>query len=113
MKSLRILLPIAIATLLSACGANMEDGSTRTLVMGQSVGVPAEAGTAAQPATELAAAQANPYGPPQPPVMGPNMPEPDCAADGCHAVRVIDENLEVAHLAAVRRAAQESAQPGA
>lgn len=115
MKTIRIILPIAIAALLSACGANMEDGSTRTIVMGQSVGVPADTAATVQPVTQVAAAQApNPYGPPQPPVMGPNMPEPDCAADGCHAVRVIDENLEVAHLAAVRRlAAQEAGQPGA
>lgn len=113
MKSIRILLPIAIAALLSACGANMEDGSTRTVVMGQSFNVPAQAaGTAAAP--QLAAAkEANPYGPPQAPTYGPNMPVPECAADNCHAVRVIDSNLEVAHLAAVRRAAQEAAQPGA
>lgn len=114
MKSLRILLPIAVATLLSACGANMDDGSTRTIVMGQTISVPAEAGNTAQAAPQLAAAQtANPYGPPAAPVMGPNMPEPDCAADGCKAVRVIDSNLEVAHLAAMRRAAQEAGQPGA
>lgn len=111
MKALPILLPIAIATLLSACGANMEDGSTRTIVMGQSFSVPAPAGTAATHDTQLAKADST--GAPVAPVMGANMPEPECAADGCRAVRVIDSNLEVAHLAAMRRAAQEAGQPDA
>ena len=112
MKSIRILLPVAIAALLSACGSNMDDGSTRSIVMGQSVSVPAAATVTAQPNQVAAAQGANPYGPPQAPVYGPNMPEPDCAADNCHAVRVIDETIEVAHLAAERRAAPEAGQPG-
>lgn len=27
-------------------------------------------------------------------VPGPDMPAPDCAADGCHALRIIDANAE-------------------
>jgi hypothetical protein len=95
MKAIRTLLTITIAALLTACG-----GSNLT------VDAPAQAVQ-----TAAVMQHVDVTGPATPPSA--NDPQPDCAADGCKAVRVIDENLEVAHLAAVRRAQQEAgSQPG-
>jgi hypothetical protein len=89
MKAIRNLLPIAIATLLTACGgSNITDAPDQTV----QVAAVMEHLDATGPATPPSASD----------------PQPDCAAEGCNAVRVIDENLEVAHLAAVRRAQQEA-----
>ncbi|MGZ5202150.1 MAG: hypothetical protein ACXWC4_20520 [Telluria sp.] len=96
MKAIRTLLPIAIATLLTACGgsnvtSDAPEQTVQTAALMEHVDV---------------------TGPATPPSA--NDPQPDCAAEGCSAVRVIDENLEVAHLAAVRRAQQqEGTAPGA
>lgn len=65
---------LAIATLLAACGS------------GNQIDPPLR--TAATVTT----------------VSGPNMPAPDCAADGCHGLRIIDANAEAfRHDAAQRR----------
>lgn len=61
---LRAASALAIATLLAACGS------------GNQVDRP----------TQTAAAVTT--------VTGPNMPVPDCAADGCHGLRIIDANAE-------------------
>jgi hypothetical protein len=39
-----------------------------------------------------------------------NMPAPDCAADGCKGLRVIDANAEAYRYEAMRRAAAEAPQ---
>jgi hypothetical protein len=89
MKAIRTLLPLAIAALLTACGgSNLATDAPETVVQTAAV---IEHVDVTGPATAPSASD----------------PQPDCAADGCHAVRVIDENLEVAHLAAVRRAQQQ------
>ena len=36
---------------------------------------------------------------------GPNMPAPDCAAEGCASLRIIDGNAEAFRIDAMRRAA--------
>jgi hypothetical protein len=90
MKAIRTLLPIAIATLLTACGG--ADLTTEAPEQTVQVAAVVEHVDATGPATAPSA----------------NDPQPDCAADNCSAVRIIDENLEVAHLAAVRRAQQEA-----
>ena len=89
MKAIRTLLPIAIAALLTACGGtnpdtNAPEQSVQTAAVMEHVDV---------------------TGPATPPPA--NGPQPDCAAEGCNTPRVIDENLEVAHLAALRRAQQQ------
>lgn len=77
---------LAVAVILSACGGGQADQPTQTaaavLVSGQS-------GTAAQ----VAAA----------------MPAPDCAADGCKSLRIIDANAEAYRYDAMRRAAADQA----
>ena len=88
MKALRTLLPIAIATLLTACGGTNPDAaapeqSVQTAAVMEPVDV---------------------TGPAPPPAA--DGPQPDCAPEGCNVPRVIDENLEVAHLAALRRSQQ-------
>ena len=90
MKAIRHLLPIAIATLLTACGgSNLTTDAPEAVVQ-----------------TAAVVQHVDVTGPAMPPSA--NDPQPDCAADGCHAVRVIDENLEVAHLAALKRSQQEA-----
>nr|WP_314539748.1 hypothetical protein [uncultured Massilia sp.] len=40
-------------------------------------------------------------------VVAANSPAPDCAADGCKGLRIIDANAEVYRYEAMRRAADE------
>jgi hypothetical protein len=95
MKFLRALLPIAIATVLTACGGTdpQTDTSFQTAAVMQTVEVPA-AGTAAQ-STQSA------------------MPQPDCAPEGCKGLRIIDGNAEAYRLAAMERKQREVQDPGA
>jgi len=70
---------LAIATLLAACGS----------------------GNQLAPPTQTAAAVTM--------STGPGMPAPDCATDGCHALRIIDANAEAfRHDAAQRPEAPQS-----
>jgi len=62
--ALRAVLAVAFATLLAACGS----------------------GNQAAPTTQTAALVAT--------VPGANMPAPDCAADNCQGLRIIDANAE-------------------
>ena len=77
---------LAVAVILTACGGGQADQPTQTaaavLVSGQS-------GTAAQVAA--------------------TMPAPDCAADGCKSLRIIDANAEAYRYDAMRRAAADQA----
>jgi hypothetical protein len=87
MKShvLRAVFACGLTALLAACGAgNGTDLSTRTAAT-----VETDNG-AAQPIVTAATA---------------TMPAPDCAADGCRALRVIDANAETFRFDAARRAA--------
>ncbi|WP_296943548.1 hypothetical protein [uncultured Massilia sp.] len=66
----------SLAVLLAACGANdVDDLSTRTAAMSASS------------------------------VVAVNSPAPDCAAEGCSSLRIIDANAETYRYDALRRAA--------
>ena len=64
--ALRAVPAFALATLLAACGS------------GNQADQPMQTAAAVAVAT----------------VPGPNMPAPDCAADGCRSLRIIDANAE-------------------
>lgn len=99
MKALtRSLFPIAIAALLAGCGGTDQQDSTsfQTATLGQVVVVPMGA-SAVTPAAA--------------PVLAANMPQPDCAPEGCNRPRIIDGNAEAYRLDAMRRAAAEQADP--
>jgi hypothetical protein len=105
--SYRTFAAIALTTLLTACGAGQQDTQT-SMTLGSAVQSDlsvAAATTAAAPAapaattasTGLAVAAAT----------GPNNPAPDCAAEGCTSLRIIDGNAEAYRVDAMRRAAAE------
>lgn len=50
-------------------------------------------------------------GAPVAPVMSANNPAPDCAAEGCGSLRIIDGNAEAWRVDAQRRAAMDAALP--
>jgi hypothetical protein len=116
--SIRSLLALSVAALLGACGGNLEPTATvQTAAMVQTSLSVTEAAAGAQgsaapgsqlPAAQLPAAQA----------MSAQMaaaaqaaatdgPQPDCAPQGCKALRIIDANAEMYRLEAQRRAAAE------
>jgi hypothetical protein len=100
---LRSLAAAALATLLAACGG--ADPQTDTTVIQTAAVMQAVAVTGPQGASQ-AAVQGTP------PVYGPNQPEPDCAAEGCNGLRIIDANAEAYRMDAMKRAEQDGAQPG-
>ena len=61
-----------------------------------------QAGASAASASAPAAAST---GPAVAAVAGPNNPVPDCAAEGCGQLRIIDGNAEAYRIDAMRRAA--------
>lgn len=79
---LSILASLAFAALLSACGGD----NVQIAVPG------AEATAQAAPAGPDAAAPAPAYMASQ--VASASMPQPDCVADGCKGLRIIDGNAE-------------------
>ncbi|MFK3738597.1 hypothetical protein [Massilia sp. TN1-12] len=78
--ALRLVFGFTFAASLAACGSGVED---------------------AQQLQTAAAVQANVA------VAAENSPAPDCAADGCKGLRIIDANAEVYRYEAMRRAANE------
>lgn len=79
----RTVLGLSLAPLLAACGSGAQiDQPTRTAAL---------MGTAAQ-------------------VASANTPAPDCAADGCKGLRIIDANAEAYRYEAMRRAAADAPQ---
>jgi hypothetical protein len=66
----------------------------------------AQAGVlAGTPAAGAPAAGASANGAAAPAQVAANMPLPDCAADGCKSLRIIDGNAEAYRYEAMRRAA--------
>jgi len=88
---------LSLAVLLAACGA------------GNEIGVPTQ--TAAMIQTNVGAPTAAPQAPvaaPQAQVASAAMPAPDCAADGCKGLRIIDGNAEAYRYQAMHAAAPQS-----
>ena len=79
---------LAVAVILTACGGGQAGQPTQTQTTA-AVLVSGQSGTAAQVAA--------------------TMPAPDCAADGCKSLRIIDANAEAYRYDAMRRAAADQA----
>lgn len=88
----------SLAALLSACGIGAQtDLPTQTAASIQTdVAAPAAFQGTAPAATQVAAQAATQ-------VASATMPAPDCAADGCTGLRIIDANAEAARYAAMQR----------
>jgi hypothetical protein len=93
----------ALAALLAACGGSPSDqegltaASMQTGVATTAVAGGVSAALATSPATPSANTSA-------PTVIAANSPAPDCAADGCSSLRIIDGNAEAWRYDAMRRA---------
>lgn len=94
--SFRSFAAIALTTLLTACGAGQQDTQ-----------MPMQLASAVQSDAAITAAIPAPAstGPAVAPAAGPNNPTPDCAAEGCASLRIIDGNAEAYRVDAMRRAA--------
>jgi hypothetical protein len=99
--SFRTIAAIALTTLLTACGAGQQETQT-SMTLGSAV----QSDLTVAAATTTAAAVAS-TGPAVAPAAGPNNPAPDCAAEGCASLRIIDGNAEAFRVDAMRRAAAE------
>jgi len=95
-SSLRTVTALALTALLTACGAGQQDTAMPTQVASTVISAPATTPVSAVPATGAAVVVA---------ATGPNMPAPDCAAEGCASLRIIDGNAEAFRVDAMRRAA--------
>ena len=80
---------LTVTVLLAACGA----GNTATQPTATAGLVETATGATAQPVINVATA---------------TMPAPDCAAQGCNGLRIIDGNAEAYRYDALRRAAAEA-----
>jgi hypothetical protein len=88
LHALRTASALALAAILAACGG----GQTSQMDQPAMTAVAFQSSSAARVSAANAA-----------------MPAPDCAADGCKGLRIIDGNAEAARYDAMRRAATEEA----
>jgi hypothetical protein len=89
--NIRNVFGLSFAVLLAACGAGNEVGApTQTAAL-----IETNVSTSAQPAAATQVANAA-------------MPAPDCAADGCKGLRIIDANAEAFRYHAMQAAAPQS-----
>jgi hypothetical protein len=92
LHAIRSVSAFALAALLAACGGGQIDQPTQTAAAISS----SQMGSAASVASVATVATST-------------MPAPDCAADGCKGLRIIDANAEAYRYEAMRRAAAEEA----
>jgi hypothetical protein len=81
-SAFRTVIAVSLASLLAACGSGAQ--------IDQPVQTAAMTGSAAQ--------------------VSANSPAPDCAAEGCNGLRIIDANAEAFRYEAMRRAAADAPQ---
>ena len=89
---LRTLSALATTALLTACGVGQQDAVMPTQLASTVISAPATTPVRTVPATGAAVA-----------ATGANMPAPDCAAEGCAGLRIIDGNAEAFRIDAMRR----------
>ena len=97
--SLRTIAALATAALLTACGAGQQESQA------------IQSQTAAVSASSTAVAAVPSTGAPVAPRVAANMPAPDCAAEGCSSLRIIDGNAEAFRLDIQRRDALQASLP--
>jgi molybdopterin biosynthesis enzyme len=93
---------LGLAVLLTACGGGQADQPAQSAVAMQS-------GSSAQVLAQAGDQVRDQTGAPAAPQVAANMPLPDCAAEGCKSLRIIDANAEAYRYEAMRRAAAEGA----
>ena len=93
---------IALAALLSACGAGQQD-TQASMQLASSMQSDLTTPPAAMTSTDAAAQAGASTGPAVAAAAGPNNPAPDCAAEGCGSLRIIDGNAEAFRVDAMRR----------
>jgi hypothetical protein len=117
--TLRTLSALSLAALLAACGgpqdalptqtaASIQTGSATTSVRVSADASTGSAGAATTNTTGATGSAAT--GGTGVPTASATMPQPDCAADGCNAPRIIDANAEAWRYAAMQRAAADVSQ---
>ncbi|ALK96358.1 hypothetical protein AB595_05580 [Massilia sp. WF1] len=94
LHAIRSVSALALAAVLAACGGGQADQPTLTASAIQSSSA---AQVVAQAPAQVSAQ------------VSASMPAPDCAADGCKGLRVIDANAEAYRYDAMRRAAADQA----
>ena len=98
LSSLRTASFLSLAALLTACGAGQQE---TTILMAAPMQLASTVhSNATAPAAPSAVAVASTM-----PATGPNSPQPDCAAEGCASLRIIDGNAEAYRIDAMRGAA--------
>jgi hypothetical protein len=113
--SIRPLLALSVAALLTACGGNVEQmAQIQTAAMVQTSLNATEAIAAAQGAAPAGASNAGTSAaamaaanPTANAAIAAQGPQPDCAPEGCRGLRIIDANAEEYRLKAQRLAAAE------
>ncbi|MGF6274160.1 hypothetical protein ABIB38_002539 [Massilia sp. UYP11] len=109
MTLLRPLIAFFLTSLLAACGGEYDlDTTARTAAAATIAGASAFAGT---PATGPNPAPGAPLIATTATLASATMPAPDCAAEGCVSLRIIDGNAEAWRIDAQRRAAREAGLP--
>ena len=97
--SLRTIAALATTVLLTACGAGQHDSQA------------VQTQTAALSVSSIQVAAVPSTGAPVAPSASANMPAPDCAAEGCGSLRIIDGNAEAFRLDIQRRDALQASLP--
>lgn len=102
---------IALTVLLTACGGQQDfqtaAGASASAIAASPVQAGADADAATAPAGVASAVVGNTAAPAAI-VVAANMPQPDCAPEGCNSLRIIDGNAEAWRIDAARRAALEA-----
>jgi hypothetical protein len=96
--AIRSVSALCLAALFAACGGGQADQPAQTTTAVQF-------GSGAQVTAQASTPAADRTGAPVAPQVAANMPTPDCAADGCKSLRIIDANAEAYRYDAMRRAA--------
>ena len=113
MTFLRTILALSLTSALAACGGQYDlDPTVQTASASTTASAPILAGT---PETGPNAVPAPAPGAPViatiATIASATMPAPDCAAEGCAGLRIIDGNAEAWRIDAQRRAALEASLP--
>jgi hypothetical protein len=112
--SIRPLLALSVATLLTACGGNIEQAAqvqTAAAVqasLGTSLAVAAAPAATADAGAASAGSVAVASAPAANPAVVAQGPQPDCAPQACRGLRIIDGNAEDYRLKALRLAAADN-----
>ena len=110
MTFLRTIIAFSLTSVLAACGGQYDlDTTVQTASATTTASAPILVGTP-EAGPDAAPAPA-PGAPVVATIASATMPAPDCAAEGCASLRIIDGNAEAWRIDAQRRAALEASLP--